>query len=287
VELTAPHYAVIFLFGLLFGSFFNVAIHRWPKEDPKEREWVKTPSHCPKCGSPIKWYDNIPIVSWLLLGAKCRNCKAPISWRYPLVELGTALLWLLTAWLTATRGFTGVPLSEINAWHLVFAIVLASLYLLTVIIDLETQLIPDEITVPHFLVAWAMVFICFESSISSSWHSSLIGMFALSACFAVFSLLNAMGWGDVLFALGMGVIFGWPLVMAVGLLGIFMGGIVGLIIILVLIARKRYKMGLPMPFGPFLAIASYICLFWGIDIVNWYLKLVGFAPMSSGLTVLP
>ncbi|MDQ3024717.1 MAG: prepilin peptidase, partial [bacterium] len=100
MQLATHWYILIGILGLVFGSFFNVAIYRWPLEDKKEREWVKTPSRCPKCGTPIRWYDNIPLFSWLiLLHGKCRACKAPISWRYPLVEAGTSVLWLLTAWL--------------------------------------------------------------------------------------------------------------------------------------------------------------------------------------------
>jgi leader peptidase (prepilin peptidase)/N-methyltransferase len=271
-------YIVVFVLGLLFGSFFNVAIHRWPREDPKEREWVKTPSHCPRCGKAIRWYDNIPLLSWIILGAQCRDCKAPISWRYPLVELGNACLWLLTAWMVQNLGLSGVEPERITLWHVALTIGLVSCYFLTVIIDFETGLLPDEISIPNFIIAWLMMWLCNGATISPDWLNSLIGMFALAAIFAIFAWFGGMGWGDVLFALGMGVTFGWQLVLAVGLLGIFMGGIVGLFVILVLMLRRKYKLGHPMPFGPYLAIASFIGLFWIHDIANWYLKIVGLPP---------
>ena len=278
MELPVYTYVVIFLFGLCFGSFFNVAIYRWPHEDPKEREWIKTPSHCPKCGTRIKWYDNIPLFSYILLRGRCRHCQQSIHWRYPLVELGTALLWLLTAWLTTHYGLSNVPLESITIWHVLFVIAFASLYLLTFVIDLNTSLIPDQITIAHFLLAWAFMWVCHGATISPGWQSSLIGMFVLSSFFLLFYFFRGMGLGDVLLAIGFGVIFGWKLVIVAGFAGIMLGGLVAIIIIAVLTAKGKYKMGLPIPFGPFLAIGAYICLFFGTTLLDWYL---GFFPKLS------
>src|SRR5690349_15300314 len=112
-----------------------------------------TPSHCTSCGAKIAWYDNIPLLSWLLLRGKCRNCKAPIHWRYPVVELSNSLIWLGTAWLVKNVGFSGVAPQDITGWHIFFAIVIASLCFLTIVIDGMTTLIPDEINVSFFVCA--------------------------------------------------------------------------------------------------------------------------------------
>ena len=269
----APYwYIFIGVLGLLFGSFFNVAIYRWPQEG-KEHEWVKTPSHCPKCGAQIRWYDNIPLFSWLvLLRGKCRNCKAPISWRYPLVEAGNCILWLVTTWLVAHHGFSGVDPSQQTGWHIFFAIWFASFNLLTVIIDAETQLIPDEITVSYMLGAIAFMAICHGATVSPGWVSSIIGALALAGFYFIFERIGAMGFGDVLLALGIGFLFGWPLVAAQGLLSLMLGGIPAIFLMLWLVARRKYKFGTTfIAFGPFIGVAAYICMFWGWDIVRWYL----------------
>jgi leader peptidase (prepilin peptidase)/N-methyltransferase len=272
---------LIGVLGLVFGSFFNVAIYRWPLEDKKEREWVRTPSRCPKCATPIKWYDNIPLFSWLiLLRGKCRACKAPISWRYPLVEAGTAALWLLTTWLVVHKGFSGVPLSAHTGWHIVFALWFASLYLLTVIIDFETQLIPDEISIGHFVGSVAFMAVCAGATISGGWVSSLIGMLALAAFYFLFERMGAMGFGDVLLALGIGFLFGWPLVGEQAFLTVLLGGIPAIVIMLVLVARRKYKFGQTMiAFGPFIAIAAYISMFWGWELMRAYLSM--FMPANN------
>jgi prepilin signal peptidase PulO-like enzyme (type II secretory pathway) len=272
VDLSNAWYAVIFVLGLIFGSFFNVAIHRWPQEDPKLHEWVRTSSHCPKCGARIRWYHNIPLISYILLGGKCRDCREPIHWRYPAVELGTALLWLGTAWLVTHLGLSGVGIENQSGWHIAFALLFASLYMLTVIIDFATGLIPDEINIAQFAGAWLFLLLCCGHTISPSWQSSLIGMFVLSLFFLILWYFGGMGLGDVLLAVGFGVVFGWQLVVAVGFLGIILGGIVAIVMIAVLLARGKYQRGIPIPFGPYLAVAAYICMFVGHNLIEWYLS---------------
>lgn len=266
-------YAVIFGLGLCFGSFFNVAIHRWPQEDPKQREWVRTPSHCPHCQVPIRWYDNIPLLSFAILRGRCRACGAYISWRYPAVELGTAVLWVVTAWLVGRVGLTGVEPAAQTQWHIVFGLLFASLYMLTVIIDAQTKLIPDEITLAHFLGAWLFLLLASGATISPGWQSSLIGMFVLSLFFLVLWFFGGMGLGDVFLAAGFGVLFGWKLVIVVGFLGVLLGGLVGIVTIACLWIRREYKPGRQIPFGPFLVVAAYACLFVGNELLDWYLGL--------------
>jgi leader peptidase (prepilin peptidase) / N-methyltransferase len=284
VEIPPLVYTLICLLGLVFGSFFNVAIYRWPRED-EEHEWVFTPSHCPKCGARIRWYDNIPLVSYLvLLRGKCRDCKAPISLRYPLVELSNALLWVLTAWLVAHHGLALSAPAPANYWHVAFAIAFASLYFLTFIIDMETRLIPDEITVAHFVLACGFLIYSIASgtpAISAGWLASLLGMLGLSIFFFILYRFNAMGGGDVSLALGLGVLFGGKLTVAMCLMAVFTGGVIGLFVILYHIARRQYKPGIEIFFGPFLALAAYICMFYGYQLIAWYLRLFGLGSHSA------
>lgn len=274
MELNPLIYALVFMLGLTFGSFFNVLIYRLPQEDAAERNWVSKPSHCPRCKAQIKPYDNIPLLSYLILRGKCRNCHAPISWRYPAVELGTALLWVATVWLTAQFGLSGFTGSQMTVWHFVFAVIFASIYLLVFIIDFQTKLIPLELSIANLAAAWLFLLACPGQTISPGWLVSLIGMFALSAFFLIFVFFGAMGDGDVYFALGMGVLFGWQLVLAVGFLGICLGGLAGLVIIASLMAKRKYKPGIEIYFGPFLALAAYLGLFGIRHAVDYYLQLV-------------
>lgn len=273
MELSYLAYAVIALLGLVFGSFFNVAIYRWPQEDPRKREWVVNPSHCPTCGARIRSYDNIPLISYLVLRGKCRDCKAPIHWRYPAVEAGTAILWIVTAWIVSSYGLSGLGPQAMNIWHVVFAIFFASLFFLTVIIDFQTSIIPDEISIALLAGAWLFLWLCHGSSISPHWQSSLIGMFTLSVFFLALAFFGGMGAGDAKLAAGLGALFGWPLIVAVGFIGVLLGGAVAISLIIVLKARGRYQRGIPIPFGPYLALAAYISLFRGYELVRWYLDL--------------
>lgn len=286
MELHPVWYILIGLLGLVFGSFFNVAIYRWPLEDPKEREWVVTPSHCPKCGKAIRWFDNVPLFSYLvLLRGKCRDCHAPIHWRYPAVEAGTALLWLATTWLVVNVGYTGLDPAAQSTWHIAFALVFASLYFLTIIIDAETTIIPDEIVVTHVIASLLFMWLCAGATISPGWVSSLIGALALAGFYGVFCLLRAMGGGDVLLALGLGLLFGWPLIIEQGFLSILLGGIPAAGILVWLIVRGKYKPGeTAIPFGPYIGVAAYISLFWGYEIAQWYLT--RFMPAEQARAIL-
>lgn len=275
VEISAAAYAGIFILGLVFGSFFNVAIHRWPLEDKKDHEWVKTPSRCPKCRARIKWYDNVPLLSYLVLGGKCRSCKAPIHWRYPAVELGNALLWSATAWAVAHFGLSRIPPADITWWHIAFIIWFVSLAFLTIVIDFQTQLIPDEITIATFVCAWAFFLVCKPHTITHGWLDSLIGMATLALPFLVFCLLGWMGLGDVLYLLGVGALLGWKLTLTAGFIAVTIGGIVAVAIVLVLLALRRYKRGIPIPFGPYLAIGAVTAAIWGERIFNWYFAQFG------------
>lgn len=275
VEISWPALSAIFLLGLIFGSFFNVAIHRWPLEDKEEREWVRSPSRCPLCRARIRWYDNVPLLSYLILRGRCRNCKQPIHWRYPAVELTTALLWTATALLSASHGFSRVPAEQVTVWHVGFAICFVSLAFLTVVIDFETQLIPDEISIANLAGAWAFLLICSPYTVSRGWLDSLIGMAVLAIPFLIFALLGWMGLGDVLYVLGVGALLGWKLTLAAGFVAVALGGSVALVLVALLVILRRYKRGIPIPFGPYLAAGGIVSLFAGEYLLNWYFAQFG------------
>lgn len=275
VEISPAAYAGIFILGLVFGSFFNVAIHRWPLEDRKEHEWVRTPSRCPKCRKRIRWYDNIPLLSYLLLRGRCRNCNELIHWRYPAVELGTALLWVGTAAAAASNGLSRVAPDGLGWWHLLFVTWFVSLAFLTVVIDAQTQILPDEISIPNLICAWAFLLVCAPATVSHGWLDSLIGMGTLALPFLVFALLGWMGLGDVLYVLGIGAMLGWKLTLVGGFIAVSLGGLVAITIVAVLLIQRRYEKKTPIPFGPYLAVGGVLSLFIGERLFNWYFAQFG------------
>ena len=240
--------AACFVFGLVIGSFLNVVIARLPDG----RSVVHPPSACPACGSSIRWYDNVPVLSWLWLRARCRNCQARISWRYPAVESFTAMLFLLAA-----RRFG--PSLDLGAALLL----LAALVAITGI-DLDHQIIPDIITLPGIVVG-ALLAIALHPA---SWLDTLFGIVVGGGLFLVIILVSGggMGGGDMKLGALMGAFLGWKLVLLAILLGVFAGGSVA--IGLLVTGTKGRKD--PVPFGPFLALGAVISLLWGNSLLDWY-----------------
>lgn len=272
-------YIFIFLFGAVVGSFLNVVIHRVPLEE----SIVFPNSKCPKCDSAIKPYDNIPVVSWLVLGGKCRACKAPISARYPAVELLHALLWVLMFWHIGFNPFLPVGL--------VFMSVLVSL----MFIDAEHMILPNVITYPFFafiLIVRVVYPIFFGESYFNDlgqwpavtwsempgWLASLLsGLLGAAAGGGSLWLVGelwkrlrgveAMGLGDVKMMLGVGALLGWRLAFVSIFFGAFAGAVVGS----VLVARQKDKdMQAQIPFGIFLGIGSVIAFVAGDPLIRWY-----------------
>ncbi|MCB1218301.1 prepilin peptidase [bacterium] len=278
-----PIYIVVFIFGLVFGSFFNVCIHRWPQEDRKDHEWVKTPSNCPKCRAPIRWYDNIPLIGWLRLGGKCRDCKAPIHWRYPAVELGNALLWVLGLYLVTTYGLSNVAPENIGIVHIILVIFLSSIWLIGMVTDFEHTEIPYEVSIPNGIAAVLFMFLAAPHTISQGWLSCLYGLLFFAGFIFIFALFGGMGYGDVDVALGFGVLFGWPLSVVALFLGILSGGIIAIPLWLSLKLRGKDTKTAAMPFGPWLFLGCYVSLFFGTMIKDWYLStFLPAAPAGSG-----
>ena len=267
-------FVVVFLFGLVVGSFLNVCIVRLPRE----QSIVSPRSQCPRCRTLIRWYDNIPLVSFLALRGKCRSCGLPISWRYPLVELLNGLLYL---WACAAFGLTGEA-------GMVMA--LCSALLVITFIDLDHQIIPDVITLPGMvigLLAAPLFMSALEPPLAfglgrlvpsagtylTGFVNSLVGLVLGAAPLFIIGWLweklrkvEAMGGGDVKYMGMVGSFLGWKGAFLTIMLGALTGSIVGL----TLIALKQHQMDRVIPFGPYLAFGTLLTLFYGADIISWY-----------------
>ncbi len=273
---------LVFLFSLLIGSFLNVVIHRlpimmmrqWRKDIADEWPEVKLPdseettterynlsvprSACPKCGHKISALENIPLLSWLVLGGKCKACKAPISIRYPAVELLTALV---SAFAAFQFGF---------GWNLAAILLLSWSLIALIFIDADTMLLPDQITLPllwlGLLFNLAGGFVSLENAVIGA----AAGYLSLWSVYWGFKLLTGkegMGYGDFKLLAAIGAWLGWQQLPVIILLSSVVGAVLGIAAI-VIQGRDRAK---PMPFGPYLAIAGWIALYWGDTLVESYL----------------
>ena len=278
--------AVMFAFALVIGSFLNVVIYRLPIM--MEREWrehceelATTPpdhelpsgrfdlivprSRCPSCGTAIKAWQNIPVVSYLLLGGRCAMCKESISARYPVVELTTAILATVCAW------HFGPGMEAVMAIVLTLALVPVTM------IDADTQLIPDSIVLPLMWLGLAMslfhpvagadtLFIAPQDAIVGA----MAGYLSLWSVYQLFKLVTGkegMGYGDFKLLAALGAWLGWQALPMI----ILMSAIVGALVGLTLMALNRHERSVPMPFGPYLAAAGWITMLWGDIIARMYL----------------
>jgi len=244
------------LFGMTVGSFLNVCICRMPKGESV----VSPPSHCPRCDYRIRWYDNIPVVSYLFLRGRCRGCGVRISLQYPLVEL---LNGVLTLALFLRFGPT-----------LAFAVlfVFCSALLVITFIDIEHQIIPDEISLPGIVIG----FICSFFLEGHSWLNSLLGILlgggSLLLVAYVYQWLTGkegMGGGDIKLLAMMGAFLGWKSVLFIIFASSLIGSVVGVSIML--LQKKDSKFAIP--FGPYLAFGAVLYIFYGRQIIHWYLSI--------------
>lgn len=271
------------LLGLIVGSFLNVVIYRLPQM--MEREWraqcaelngvsqpaaptrfdlLQPPSHCPQCQRQVRPLENIPLLSYLWLGGKCAGCGAHIPLRYPIVEVSTALLSALVAWHfgAGVEGLVALPLT----WAL----------LAMSVIDFDHQLLPDSITLPFLWAGLSLslfgVFVDSETAIIGA----LAGYLSLWLVYIVFKLVtgkHGMGHGDFKLLAMLGAWLGWQALPVIILLSSLLGALVGMALILL---RGRDK-NVPIPFGPYLALAGWISLLWGKDLTQAYLQFAGLA----------
>jgi len=240
------------------GSFLNVCIYRLPMGG----SLLRPRSHCPKCGSPIQPYDNIPIISFFLLRGRCRNCKERISPRYPLVEALTA------ASAAALLYRYGLGFETFILFVFICGLIVASF------IDLDHQIIPDVITYPGIALGVISSFV----SQSVQWRDSVLGaivgggiLLIVAIGFRLIRKKEGMGLGDVKFLAMIGAFLGWKAVILTLVLSSFVGAIVGYLS-LRLSGKGSHE---PIPFGPFLALGAVAYMFGGESFVDWYLSLGG------------
>lgn len=251
-------YLWVFFFGACIGSFLNVCIYRIPAG----LSIVRPSSRCPGCGIAIRWWQNIPIVSWLALRGKCSGCKVKISVRYLFVEILTGFIFL--------KVFTTF---DFQAATLVFWVFAAMLVTLT-FIDLDHQIIPDVISLPGILLGFATV-----SLTPLLWVNSLLGILlgggSLWLIAVVYELLTeneGMGGGDIKLLAMIGAFLGWKSILPV----IFISSCLGTIVGVPLMLSQREGRKLAIPFGPFLSVAALIWLFWGGSLLRGYLNLFSY-----------
>jgi leader peptidase (prepilin peptidase)/N-methyltransferase len=245
---------LIFILGLIVGSFSNVCIYRIPRNE----SIIFPASHCPKCRSNISLKDNIPLLSYILLKGRCRNCKSKISIRYPVVELLTGLIYLIIYLIYG-----------LSIQSLIY-IILSSALIIIAFIDLNEQIVPDVISLPGIVIGFIISF--FVSYIS--FVNSALGVFVGGGIILVIGLAGsvifkkeAMGGGDVKLAAMIGAFLGWRYIIISLFLGFFLGAVVGIILILSKIKNREDV----VPFGPFIALGSIITLLWGEKIISWYI----------------
>jgi leader peptidase (prepilin peptidase)/N-methyltransferase len=257
IEPLPPLFAIVVAgaFGALIGSFLNVCIYRLPKE----LSIVWPSSACPNCSRELSWYENIPIVSWLVLRARCRTCKAPISIRYPFVEALTSAMFMLAWWLYGP--------GPLLAARLIFGCMLIVLFA----IDLEHHLLPNAITLPGIVVGFGFSFFA-----EPGWLASLIGILAGGGSLYLIAVAyywirheEGLGMGDPKMLAMIGAFLGWKLT----LLTLMVASLTGTVVGLGLMVSGRGTMKYALPFGCFLAVGAAISAGAGAPLLDWYLGL--------------
>ncbi|MES9969509.1 MAG: prepilin peptidase [Candidatus Thiodiazotropha sp.] len=271
----------VILIGLVVGSFLNVVIHRLPKM--MEQQWRRDcqelegnlseqetapynlnrpASHCPKCGHKIRPWENIPIISWLVLKGRCSECNASISPRYPIIEAVTAILSLVVA---LHFGFT---------WTTLAALLLTWALIALSVIDFDVQLLPDNITLPFLWLGLLLSLGGVFTDPGTAIIGAAAGYLSLWSVYQLFKRLTGkegMGYGDFKLLALLGAWLGWHYLPQIILLSALVGAVVGILLIVV---RGRDR-NIPIPFGPYLAAAGWISLMWGEQINNAYLRWAG------------
>ena len=239
--------------GLLVGSFLNVCIHRLPRD----LSVLFPASHCPSCETPLRWYHNVPVFSWLLLGRRCGFCRAPISWRYPAVELLTAGVWVLHGALFDWDALLIVRIA--------FATALVVLFFT----DLDCRILPNEITIGG-TVAGVVAALFLPPGIVSSLVGVLLGggvLWATGAAYEKARGVEGMGMGDVKMLAMIGAVLGWPLMLLTLVWSSLAGGLVGAVLLLFRADARTTA----LPFGSFLAPAALAASVVGQPVLDWYL----------------
>lgn len=243
-----------FLIGLCVGSFLNVCIYRLPAG----RSIVRPPSSCSTCAAPIRWYDNIPVISYVVLRGRCRSCRAPFSPRYPFIELLTGF-FATAVWMR----FGPHPQT------LIYFLFIAALLTIT-FIDIDHRIIPDVISLPGIPIGFGLSFLIPQLTWIDSFLGILVGggsLFAVAWGYRLITGKDGMGGGDIKLLGMIGAFIGWKGVLFTIMASSFTGTLVGVAMMM----RTRQGMKLAVPFGPFLAIGAVIYLFFGSQLIDWYM----------------
>lgn len=249
--LLIPVYITVFLFGIVIGSFCNVCIYRIPEHETV----VTTPSHCMSCGYRLRWYDLIPIVSWLCLGGKCRKCKQKISVQYPLIE--------------ALNGILYVFIFAVNDFALVYSslcCLFVSALLVLSVIDERTYEIPLGINIFLFVLG-----VLHTATDLSHWYDYIIGFFAVSGALQILLWITkgrAIGGGDVKLMAAAGLFLGWKSVLTAFVFACVLGAVIHVIRMKCFGADRR------LAFGPYLSLGIFLSMLWGEKILNWYINTI-------------
>jgi leader peptidase (prepilin peptidase)/N-methyltransferase len=245
---------MVFILGLLIGSFLNVCIYRIPLG----KDVIKGRSYCTSCNALIPWYCDIPLFSYIFLKGRCKDCGGKISLVYPIVELLNALLYLVVWYIY------GLTLQAL------FIAILFSILVIISFIDLKHQIIPDGLVILILILGIVnAVYIVLVHG--EPWYTFVIGFFAASVPLFILGLIypDGMGGGDIKFMAAAGLFMGWKLV----LLSLFIGAIYGGIVSLFIVIGKKGSMKTAIPFGPMLSLGIVTCILFGEKILSWYLTL--------------
>ncbi len=264
-------YILVFVSGLLVGSFLNAVIHRLHTG----QSILEKSSRCPKCGHELRPLDLIPVISFFVLGKRCRYCKKPISWQYPAVELATGLAFVLIYAMSVIPAKAGIqfwiPGSSprmTDSVELIFQLVFVSFLIIIFVYDLKHYLILDRIVFPA--AALAAAYQIWQGNLANA----LIGAAVLTGFFALMYFLSKgrwIGFGDVKLGIFLGLLVPWPQTLVLFFLAYLIGAVVGL----ALIAYGSKSLQSRLPFGTFLTLAAFLAMLWGQELIHWYFELAG------------
>jgi len=253
-------YPSIFLFGLIVGSFLNCVIFRLERG----KSFLKGRSYCPHCKHKLAWYDLIPVLSFVTLRRRCRYCKKLISWQYPIVELATGILFVLV--INTQLSAINYQLSIISS---IYYLLIVSFLIIIFIYDFKHFIILDKVLFP--IIAISFLYLIANNQLSIINYSfSAFGASGFFLLIYLFSRGKYLGFGDVKLAILLGLLLGWPRIILALFLSFLIGGIIGLG--LIVLSKKKLKS--EVPFAPFLIFGTLVALFWGEQIISWYLSLV-------------
>lgn len=244
---TVIFYIIIFLFGIIIGSFLNVCIYRIPKHE----DIVKTRSHCMSCGYQLKWYDMFPLFSYLFLRGRCRKCKAKLSVQYPIIEVLNGIAYIVI-----------VCVNGVNVESLLYCLLTSALLVLSVI-DFRTYEIPFGINI--FILALGLIRVISDIR---NWRTYLIGLCAVSIVLAILYYATkgkAIGGGDVKLMAACGLLLGWKLIIMAFLLGCVLGAVIH--VIRMKVSGEDHVLAM----GPYLSMGVFIAALWGNRMLTWYL----------------